>query len=464
MGEGRWLRRWLPTGCHRPTSGTVEPKPVENSSVPHPIAPQPRSGVVRLDARAFVDDGGPFLGIGASFLAAAWAYSHDRARLARNLRFLADRGVDYIRVLGSVAWTGRVVDPRSSDYDATIAGVTDLAFEHGLRVQWTIFGGVEATPTPESRLALVRRFVRMVAARSHKIQFIEVANEAWQNGFDGVRGRDEARALAAVLVKETPHPVAITSPPNARVGGQHAGTWWYAGSAATIYTAHLDRDIGLDGGQWAPVAAPWDVLRIPSIPQAWTNDEPIGPQSSVAQDDDPMRLAMSAAVTWAAGGAGYTLHTGPGVRFGGVEDVALGRAANFPEVPRIEEILAGLRATRGLLAADLPNWTRHGVGNAAHPFDAGPIKEDIGAGRLFRVFAASRGPRSVTLVLRVSGAARLRARRAMTTTVLHPLTGDTLQSRALAAGETLTLKETGIVRGTEVFSTDSSHSVPEVGR
>ena len=37
---------------------------------------------------------------------------------------------------------------------------------------------------------------------------------------------------------------------------------------------------------------------------------------------------MAAALTWLCGGAGYTLHTGAGVRGGGAEDLARGRVAS----------------------------------------------------------------------------------------------------------------------------------------
>ena len=61
---------------------------------------------------------------------AAWGYKFDRAKLERNLAALQGAGVDYVRVLGSVGgpgWEDRETDPRWTDYDAVIAGLTDLA-------------------------------------------------------------------------------------------------------------------------------------------------------------------------------------------------------------------------------------------------------------------------------------------------------------------------------------------------
>src|SRR5262245_52030517 len=75
-----------------------------------------RRGIVRLADQVFVDDNGPFLGVGATLFWAGWGYQHDRARLEQNLDFLATRGVDYIRVLGVVGprgWPDRTVAARS---------------------------------------------------------------------------------------------------------------------------------------------------------------------------------------------------------------------------------------------------------------------------------------------------------------------------------------------------------------
>ena len=79
---------------------------------------------------------------------------HDRPRLVQHFDLLRAHGFEFVRVLGSVAgpsWQDRAADPRAADYDTAIAGVTDLAFEYGLRVGWTVFGDTVATATPASR-------------------------------------------------------------------------------------------------------------------------------------------------------------------------------------------------------------------------------------------------------------------------------------------------------------------------
>src|SRR5688572_136132 len=208
-----------------------------------------RAGIVRLTGRAFADDAGPYLGLGATLFWAGWGFQHDRARLEeRILAALAGR-VDYIRVLGSVgasndSWHDRLLDPRDPAYDAAITGLTDLAYDkYGLRVEWTIFGGTAATPTPAAREALVRRFASLMRGREHKIQHYEIANEGWHTGFSGPEGVGELRRLAQILRDLTPNIVALTSPQRA---DQIAAM--YEGSAANLVTMHVDRSTnGADG-------------------------------------------------------------------------------------------------------------------------------------------------------------------------------------------------------------------------
>ena len=127
-------------------------------------------------------------------------------RLERNLKFLADRGVDYIRVLGVVGprgWADRTVSAADPQLESTWAGVTDLAYDvYGLRVQWTIFGGLDETPTPADRAKVVDRFVAAMQRRAHKVQHVEVANEGYATGWAELR--DEAKQLATRIREQTP--------------------------------------------------------------------------------------------------------------------------------------------------------------------------------------------------------------------------------------------------------------------
>src|SRR5262245_38518869 len=145
-----------------------------------------RRGIVRLADQVFIDDNGPFLGVGATLFWAGWGYQHDRARLEQNLDFLAKHGVDYIRVLGVVGprgWPDRTVAARSLLEGDAIQGLTDLVYSKGMRVEWTIFGGLDTTPTAGDREALVHRFASALDGRAHKVQHFEVVNEGYSTGW-----------------------------------------------------------------------------------------------------------------------------------------------------------------------------------------------------------------------------------------------------------------------------------------
>ena len=102
------------------------------------------------------------------------------------------------------------------------------------------------------------------------------------------------------------------------------------------------------------------------------------PQSSVAADDDPLRLTMYAGLTWLCGGAAFVLHTGAGVRGGGLEDRERSRVANIWQVAHIEQTLAGINTLRKLLPPDLPNWQRHNSNRnfPGYPFESGADRRD----------------------------------------------------------------------------------------
>ncbi len=119
----------------------------------------------------------------------------------------------------------------------------------------------------------------------------------------------------------------------------------YGGGVCDVVTIHPDRDISKADGPWRPVRQPWFLQFTPDIPELVEIGEPIGPQSSVAEDADPLRLTMAAAVGALCGAGAYCLHTGAGIRGGG--------AANLWEVRHIEATLAGL-VRRGCPAAGRP--------------------------------------------------------------------------------------------------------------
>ncbi|HKY22628.1 MAG TPA: hypothetical protein VJM31_15555 [Vicinamibacterales bacterium] len=331
-----------------------------------------RTGQVRAEGRAVADAAGPFNALGATLFWGAWGYKFDRARLERNLAVLSAAGIDYVRVLGSVggdSWEDRQTDPRWPDYDANIAGMTDLAYDrYGMRVQWTIFGGSPFTPSRASRAALVDRFAAMAKGREHKIFAFEIANEAWQNGFSGPEGMTELRRLGKRLNNQTTVLVALSAP------AQGAACETYAGSGANAMTVHYER--GFEGeGPSLPLRQPWgfpaahDRACRGQLPAIVFNNEPIGPESSVQQDDSASRIAAGYVLTFLAGNASYVLHAGPGIRGGGAADrsAKLLRHAHFDELPSFAPITAALGAAKRYLPPGVANWTRHAPNTATAP-------------------------------------------------------------------------------------------------
>jgi hypothetical protein len=248
---------------------------------------------------------------------------------------------------------------------------------------------------------------------------VEVANEAWSTGWSGLE--PEARALGRFLRGSLPNLVAVTA--------QGCDATYYADGAGNVRTAHLDRDQGGEGGLWRPARQPWE-MSFCSDPSAWTSNEPIGPGSSVASDDDPLRLTMAAAMTWLAGGAAYVYHARPGIRGGGKEDMeAYGGPADWWDVPNVEATFAGLKAVRALLPPDLPNWTRH---NCNANFPDRPF--DCDDSTHLRTYCATNGAGVVCLPLQIKGTLRLTARQPIAGQWYDALTGAQLGAFDVAAG------------------------------
>ena len=404
-----------------------------------------RRGVVTLDGRAFKDADGPYLGVGASLFWASWGYQYDRPRLEANLRFLADHGVDYIRVLGVVgpqSWTDRTATAHELVFRDTIGGLTDLAYDtYGLRIEWTIFGGPDTTPTAADRERLVRRFIDVLGPRAEKVQFIEIWNEAWGTGGDPA----ETKRLASLVADATPFIVSTTAVAPMNEDGVDR---WYRGSGATLLSVHVNRAMG-DGG--------WQHVRHACDPMlfwrgAWTSNEPIGQGSSVASDEDPLRLAMAAAYTWICNGASYVVHTGAGIRGGGVEDRERGRPSNIWDVPNIKSELNAIAALRALLPPDLSNFAfQDSKPTFPHyPFETAGIVPLVEQGDLLRAFAATHPDgRFVMMPIVAKVAVPFRARYPMHVAVHDPATGALRERHDLEQGEVFTLQPTpaAIVQG-----------------
>jgi hypothetical protein len=341
------------------TPPIVEPPIVEPPVIP-PL-PVGRRGAVRLEGRAFADADGPWLATGTTLFWALWGERHDPERLEQNLAWLANEGGDYVRILGMVgteSWADRRIDPNDHDYWDLVRKLDARLERHGLRFQITVFADAQAMmPNKDARPGFLDRWVHYANAHPHRVTMIEIANEYWQNGLDLeelVTLTKRANAATSVLVASSA-PGCGTFPEGETPDAIACRAEWAAlGAVSDLMGPHFDRDISKADGVWRPVRQPWEMLFTPPA-RAYINNEPIGPQSSVAADDGPGRMMMAAAVTWLTGGAAYTLHTGAGIRGGGQFDRDRGRSANLWEVPRISDTWSALRAVRTLLPPTLPN-------------------------------------------------------------------------------------------------------------
>jgi hypothetical protein len=403
-----------------------------------------RAGIVRLVNRTFADDQGPFLGVGTTLFWAHWGFIHDRPKLEAHLKFLSGK-VDYIRIIVVCWWPERTVTIQDALARDSLRGLADLAYDkYGIRLEPTLFSG-DGRSTASEREAIVRHVAAQLKDRGHKIQHYEIANEGWNTGFGNKL--PEIKRLADLLRELTPNAVATTALPVTPDGSGVRD--WYAGSQANLATVHLDRNVNEAGGAWRPVHQAGSVP--PAWPGAWTSNEPIGPRSSVASEESPLRLTMSAAMTWLANGAGYVLHTGAGQTAGASYDRARNREPTLMAVPNLAAAFAGIQAVRSLLPADLPNWSFQDINGHAgqrHPFVTSPHLEEAQTRRLMLgAMAAVNGKRFVLMPLVVREAVPLVATAAMSFTVHDPMKGSAppLHTVKLQAGETWRLSPTDAV-------------------
>jgi hypothetical protein len=383
-----------------------------------------RTGQTRVAGRAIADDGGPFPALGATLFWSAWAFKHDRPRLDEHLELLSTHGFDYIRALGVVGrqpyWAGREIDWRWPDYDGVIAGLTDHAYDrYGLRVEWTIFGDAEQMiPDPADRERLIDRFLKMSAGREHKIMHFELANESWQNGFEGPGGVAQLQALTRRLASKTAIPVAISAS-NGHACADHQAL--YKGLDVEIVTEHFDRDLRGPLGRWGPVAATWDIRNCPGLPPVISNNEPIGPRSSVESETDPHYLLAGAIASYMASVGLYVFHTDAGVW--GRETIA--------SMPGAPAMLEGLAAMKRYLPADIATWRRHTRDSPEHVF------QSTGGVQLF---ASVKDNRFFALAIGLDDPMTIAPRGSVSFDVIDILTGKVLDHHALGPGVTITLQ------------------------
>ena len=410
-----------------------------------------RAGRVRVDGHALADDKGPFLGLGASYFTALWRCKHDRPRLEADLAFLSRHGFNYYRMLSMVghhpAWNEREIAPVAftrrdgkrvdawPDYWEQLGQLVDLAYDRfGMRTQVTIFADAQLMPDRDARVAhMARLLAEVVRGREHKIILLEVANEAWQNGFPGDEGVAQLREFARYLNDRTDVPVAITSNHDyPELGSAKGFEQLYAGGVADLATWHFSRDRRTDDG-WKPVYDCWDLGLRRGLPPVSSN-EPIGPGSSVNAEKDPIKLVMAAAYAYAAKLPMYVFHSGAGVS----------GKTRFEDMAGVDRFGHVLR----LLPPGLPNWKRNDGKEKAAPFTAfaggkpdryWPEVEGSRDGCV-RNTGARKGHRFVCVPIGIRpGGLKLEARQGVRFAAHDPLSGKVVKSVTLRRWESVTL-------------------------
>jgi hypothetical protein len=152
----------------------------------------------------------------------------------------------------------------------------------------------------------------------------------------------------------------------------------------------------------------------------------------VAEDADPIRLALAYATTFVAGNGAYCFHPGSGIRGGGQNDLARGRQANlYDEDPAVWAALATMRR---ILPAGVANWARVNSQWAEFPWDGS--QRAVDRGDIVRAFAATSGDQLVAVILGAARAHEVTAREGLDLTFYHPVTGDAVHRVLVGAGQT----------------------------
>jgi len=422
-----------------------------------PMAARPANGanIVRLAGKSLCDNEGPFLGLGASYFQALRRAKFDRTRLNSDLALLAEKGFNYVRILSMVNWDGLEIAPVSftnsagnpvqgwPDYWQQFRDLLDLVAQHNLRTEVTVFADAQyVMPSKSARQAHLDGILANIAGREHKIIHLEVANEAWQNGFPGAQGAADLREFTQYLADRTSVPVAITSNDDTSDAGIAA---LYTGSAADLATVHFSRDIRTIEGGWLPVRDCYRVGNLPGVPPVSSN-EPIGPGSSVSSESDPIKLCAAAVFAYIANLPAYVYHSRAGV-YGYVNSrPPLGGEVRF-------ENTAGINAyqhLRQLLPPDLASWVRNDGLESSAPFtvfcngQANRYWPDVSSptNGCIRNIGSIKGRQFVCFPMGIlGGGVTLQARRPVRFQVFNPLTGEVVSNLTLNVGSQVTLPQ-----------------------
>jgi hypothetical protein len=454
------------------------------------------AGNVYITGQSVADDSGPFHGLGFTFMSAMWMCKNDRTGFQNELAYMSQRGFNFMRILSEVPgacpedyWYGRSINCNQykcfhgvtaypwPDWDQQFKDCIDIAYSYGIRCEVTIFGGAcesfvanQSDPWNMSnyyaREAHCQRVLNNLVGREDKIILLEVANEgnitgwAWWGGQPGMIW---LRNLGAYLGARTAIPVALTAPCTPYYDSTDINTL-YAGSAADLITEHFNRDMGTNQGDWLSCSDPWRVFPLLAASgegRAISSDEPVGPGSSVAEENHPIHLCSAAAFGYTAGKlALYVFHTNAGVRHDQTF-ASHGEAAT-----------CAFMNLKSIIPANVQNWTRNDGLEAAAPFTVFCGSQPnaywwyptpYGGNDGCHTNAGSRsGNEFICYPMGIrSGGLLLQAREPMTAVAVNPLNGAILVGGVLNTGQQALLPqgpEAWVIRGTQGIAAQSPYA------
>ena len=328
-------------------------------------------------------------------------------------------------------WEGRVIDPRWPDYSEVLNTLLDACAERGLRVQVVLFADAQVMmPSHADKREWVEMMATRLEAKRHAIQFVEIANESNLNGVDD----NALRELTLLWNSLSEIPIAPSSPDGA--GAEEAiNRLFEQPVGADLITPHFERRIDTIETTYRPQRQPWEVQFYDHV-LPFTNNEPIGPGSSLETESDPARLAIGLATTFISGGAGYVFHTDAGVRgFSDYWNVAT------------EPMMTALRATMNLLPDGIANAQRCNHHWPCHPYKTDDqIWPDTHGSGVVRAFAANHNGTFYVAVMGMRESYKIEAKWPMSIEVFSVLTGERLQAVELNAGQEWTFMPHGELR------------------
>jgi len=310
-----------------------------------------RTGIVQADGNRIKDDQGYFFALGHTLFWALRGWKFERDRIKQNLKYINELGFDYFRFLCSVNWAGNETDPNWPDYQESLGGLLDYAYnELGLRAEATLIGdGYDP-------IFVANQCAPVFQSRQHMLMDIEMANE-WTLR-PGITF-DILVQMSNIIRAACPSNVILLSDAEYFTFDElKAGAMIKGG--ANAMSVHPDRGYGDSG--WRTVRQTWDwkECAFPIL-----INEPIGPRASVQEETDPLKLSLNRATSMLNGCAAWVFHNGAGVSGQVVPD--RNRPANIYEVPGVTEMMRACRNVDKALPVEMSGryWNNQWNGNPA---------------------------------------------------------------------------------------------------